>query len=480
VNADSALRTAGLSRIATREIATVVAIQVAVLTLLASRYGFHRDELYFRAAGRRLDWGYVDQPPLTPLLARLFAFGDAPFTMRIAATLAGAAITVSAALIAREFGGGRGAQVLAAGATALSAFVLALTHLLSTATVDMLMWMLVGLFMIRLLRTGDGRWWLAIGAAVGLALCNKWLVPLLVLAFGMAVLAVGPRQVLRTWWLAGAALLAALIASPVVVWQAAHGFPLLTVARGISEADGAQNRILFVPMQFLYLSPVLVPMWVAGLIALWRDRRFRAVAMTYPALCVVVLPLGGKPYYTVPLLVLLAAAGAAPTWRWARSHSAWASVAAVAGAVMSVVIALPVLPASALGPVLAVNPEQGEQVGWRELTMSVAQVWRQAGPRSVIFSRNYGQAGAVERYGPEYGLPQPYSGHMSYWDWGPPPDSADGNVVVVGTRHAIFTGCRVAVVHRAVIDNEEDGTEIAVCEPVVWSRAWPELRRFYG
>ena len=468
-----------MPRVATREIATVVAIQTAALTLLASRYGFHRDELYFRAAGRRLDWGYVDQPPLTPLLARLFAFGDAPFTLRIAATLLGAAITLAAALIARELGGGRGAQVLAAGATALSGFVLALTHMLSTATVDMLLWMLVGLFMIRLLRTGDGRWWLAVGAAVGLALCNKWLVPLLVLAFGVALLAVGPRNVLRTWWLAGAVAVAALIAAPVVVWQAAHGFPLLTVARGISEADGTQNRILFVPMQFLYLSPVLVPMWVAGLMALWRDRRFRAVVLAYPALCVVVLVLGGKPYYTVPLLVLLAAAGAAPTWRCARNHPAWASVAAVAGAVMSAVIALPVLPASALGPVLAVNPEQGEQVAWRELTMSVAQAWRQAGPRSVIFTRNYGQAGAVERYGPEFGLPQPYSGHMSYWDWGPPPDSADGNVVVIGTRHPIFTGCRVAVVHRAVIENEEDGTEIAVCHPVVWSQAWPELRRFY-
>ena len=108
-------------------------------------------------------------------------------------------------------------------------------------------------------------------------------------------------------------------------------------------------------------------------------------------------------------------------------------------------IALPVLPVGALGPVLAVNPEQGEQVGWRELTASVAQAWAQAGPDAVIFTRNYGQAGAVERYGPEYGLPQPYSGHMSYGDWGPPPDSADGPVVVVGPRHPLFTGCLVVV-----------------------------------
>jgi hypothetical protein len=110
----------------------------------------------------------------------------------------------------------------------------------------------------------------------------------------------------------------------------------------------------------------------------------------------------------------------------------------------------------------------------------VARAWRHAGPGAVIFTRNYGQAAAVERYGPELGLPQPYSGHMSYADWGPPPDSANAKVVVVGQRPPIFSGCRVSVIHRAVIANEEDGTEISVCDPITWSRVWPELRRFYG
>jgi hypothetical protein len=466
--------------VAVREIGIVVAIQVALLTALSGRYGFHRDELYFLAAGKRLDWGYVDQPPLTPLIARLFSYGDSPVTLRIAATVAGAAIVILVALIAREFGGGRGAQLLAAAATASSGLVLGVTHMLATATLDMLLWTVLAFFVVRLLRSGDDRWWLAIGATAGVAMANKWLVPLLVIAWGCSLLAVGPRRILRSWWLLGGAALAVLICLPIMIWQAAHDFPLLTVARGISESDGTENRLMFVPLQILYLSPILVPVWIAGFVVLSRDPRYRSIALAYLVLCAVVLGLGGKPYYPMPLLLVLMAAGADPAWRWAARHRTWAVAAAGAGAALSVLIALPVLPARALEPVLAVNPEQGEQVGWRDFTASVAAAWQRAGPDAVIFTRNYGQAGAVEKYGADFGLPQPFSGHMSYWDWGPPADSQTGRVVVVGPRNPVFTGCRVIVVHRAVVENEEDGTEIAVCNPVVWSQVWPTVRRLYG
>ncbi len=466
--------------VAVRGLAMVVAAQAVGLTALSSRYGFHRDELYFLAAGERPDWGYIDQPPLTPLLAGLFSFGDSPVGLRVAATLVGAALVVVIALTARELGAGPAAQVLAAACTALSIFVLAVTHMLSTASVDTLLWAVIGLLMIRLLRSRSDRWWIAIGAAVGLALTNKWLVLLLVLALGASLLMVGPRQVLRTWWLAGGIAVALLISAPVLIWQAAHRFPLLTVARGISDSDGTEHRLLFVPIQLVYLSPVLVPMLAVGFTALWRDRRFRAMAVSYPVLCAVTLAMGGKPYYTMPLLLVLLAAGAEPAWQWVSRRPVAASTVAVAGAATSVVVALPVLPVGKLTPVLAVNKEQGEQVGWREFTASVARAWALAEPGSVIFTRNYGQAGAIEHYGPEFGLPQPYSGHMSYADWGPPPDSSGSQVVVVGRPASTFTNCRVVATHRGVIPNEEDGTEIALCDPVMWSKLWPDLRRFYN
>jgi 4-amino-4-deoxy-L-arabinose transferase-like glycosyltransferase len=482
-----------LPRFAAARVGVVVALQAVVLTALSGRYGFHRDELYFLAAADRLDWGYVDQPPLTPVFAWLSTtvFGATPMGLRVVATLLAVLTVVVVALVARELGAGTAGQVVAAVAGALGTFTLTVGHMLSTTTVDVLMWTVIGWLALRLLRTGDGRWWLAIGAAAGVGLVNKWLVALLLFALGVAVLAVGPRSVLRTWWLAAGVVVAAVIVAPTLVWQAAHDFPLLTVASGISADDGAENRILFVPMQLVYLSPVLVPVWVAGLVRCWRDpevRWARALAVGYPVVCVVLLVTGGKPYYAVPLLVLLTAAGVPPVLRWlaaVRARRVWSGVAAAVGIAMSVVLALPVLPTSALGPVLAMNKEPGEQVGWPEFVDTVARGWAaipaEDRDTAVIFTANYGQAGAIEHYGPERGLPRPYSGHMSYADWGPPAERS-GPVLLVGEldQHPFGT-CRLVATHASTIDNEEHGTQLHLCtaptEP--WPTVWPRLRHFY-
>lgn len=474
-----------LNRFAWGPVGLIVAAQAVVLTLFSGRYGFHRDELYFLAAGKRLAWGYVDQPSLTPLLARLSTdvFGATPAGLRVAATLCAMGTVVLLALVAREFGGGRGAQVLTAAVTALSAFVVVDGHMLSTATVDLLVWSALGLVALRLFRTGDGHWWLAIGAVIGIGLESKWLVLLMVASIGLAVLTVGPRTVFRSGWLAAGIALALALAAPGLIWQASHDFPLLTVASGISEDDGAENRILFVPMQLLYLSPVVVPVWIAGALRLWRDpdlRWARSMALAYPILCVILVVLGGKPYYSAPFLLLLTAAGADPCLRWLDRgwRRALAVTLALVGAAVSLVVGLPLLPVSALEPVLAVNKEPGEQAGWPELASTVARV-RSEAPTAVIFTRNYGQAGALEHYG----LPAVYSGHMSYADWGPPPDDA-GPVVVVGPYlPEWFTGCREVAVHDngLGVENEEQGVRISLCAGTSrpWSELWAGMRHYY-
>ncbi|MFB9834101.1 glycosyltransferase family 39 protein, partial [Actinoallomurus acaciae] len=235
---------AGPPRLAAGPVAVVVVGLAAVLSALSPRYGFHRDELYFLVAGGHPAWGYVDQPPLTPLIARAATalFGDTPAGLRVAATLAGAATVFVTALIARELNGGRRAQVFAALAAAVSGFVLAVGHMVSTATFDLLAWLVVAWLALGLARTGDGRRWPVLGAVVGLAMLNKYLVGMLAVALLIAVLSVGPRGVLRGRWPVAAVAIAAVIATPNLWWQATHGWPQLTVAGGISSDDGAANR----------------------------------------------------------------------------------------------------------------------------------------------------------------------------------------------------------------------------------------------
>ncbi|WP_410570884.1 ArnT family glycosyltransferase [Amycolatopsis sp. cmx-4-61] len=491
-----------LPRFAALPVGIVVAVQAVVLTALSGRYGFHRDELYFVAAGRRPDWGYVDNPPITPWLARASTavFGETPSGLRVVATLLGMATVVVVALIAREFGGGRGVQLGTAIATALSSYVLVVSHTLATNSADVLLWSVLTLCGLRLLRTGDGRWWLAVGAAAGLGLANKWLVLLLLSGLGIGVAVAGPRGVLRTWWLAAGAGIAVVLAAPVVLWQAAHGWPMLTVAGGISADDGPGNRLLFVPMQLVLLSPVLVPVWVTGLVRPWREpglRWARALAIAYPVVCAELLAVGGKPYYSVPLLLPLVALGAEPAVRWfgrgGPARRALTGVAVAVCAAVSVLIGLPVVPASALnGPLLAMNKEPGEQVGWPDFAGTVADAWARipATERdtAVILTGNYGEAGALERYGPERGLPQAYSPHMSYADWGPPPDRLVGPVLLVGRIRPgtpaarLLTGCRAVAKHHNAdgVHNDEDGVVVSLCTLTrPWSEAWPQLRRYY-
>ncbi|MEU6236366.1 glycosyltransferase family 39 protein [Kitasatospora sp. NPDC047058] len=490
-----------LSPFAAKPVAGIAGGVAALLVLLAGRYGYHRDELYFLLAGQHPAWGYVDQPPLTPLLGRASTtlFGDGLTGLRVVPALLAATTVTLVALLARELGSGRRGQVLAACSAAVSAFVLATGHLLNTSTFDLPAWLTVCLLALRLLRTGDGRWWPAVGAATGVALLNKDLVPLLAAALVPAVLVAGPRRVLRGWWPVAGAAVALLVALPNLWWQAAHGWPELTVAGGISDEDGTGNRLMFVPMQVLYLSPVLVPVWAAGFRRLRTDPALhwaKAFALAYPVLCALVIIGGGKPYYAFPLLFVLVAAGCEPlaqrlAARPRRRRAAFAGWLAFAAAV-NAVITLPVLPARLTPAVTWIYPEQAEQIGWPELAAAAAEGWSAIPPdqrdRAVVFVTDYGEAGALARYGPGLGLPAPYSGHMSLADWGPPPDGSNGPVLLLHPDgypavERNFTGCRVVarVDNAHGVPNQEQHAPVLLCTGTTapWSALWPRLRHYY-
>jgi 4-amino-4-deoxy-L-arabinose transferase-like glycosyltransferase len=478
-------------------LAAVGVVVTAVLLAFAGRYCYHRDELYFLRAGQEPAFGYVDQPPLTPLLAAAMdtlAPGSL-VALRLPSALAAGLVVVLTGLLAREFGAGRDGQLLAAGCMAVSSILLIVGHLLSTTTLDLLAWTALSWLLVRALRD-DGPIWLVTGAVAGIALQNKVQPVFLLAAVVLGVLAVGPRTALRSpWpWLGG--LLAAVGWAPNLLWQAANGWPQLELADAIAAGSSGTSEpwYLFLPFQLVLVSPLLVPVWAAGWWRLARDpalRRWRAFAVAYVVLAVLFLLTGGKPYYLAGLYPVLLAAGAAPVVAWTRRGTGRLRAGLLAAALalslaIDGVLGLPVVPVERLAdtPVPDVNYDAGETVGWPTLAAAVERARGDlpAGARVAVLTGNYGEAGAIDRFAPR--LAPAYSGHNSYWTWGPPPDDTDV-VLAVGLPEeqlARWFG-EVAVVDRVDngvgLDNDEQGTPIvrAMDRYVPWSEIWPQLRR---
>lgn len=466
-----------------------------VLTAVSGRYGYHRDELYFLMLPPH--WGYVDQPPLAPLLARLCssAIAAEPWAVRIPATLATVASVLVLALVTREMGGGLAAQTLAAWGFAFAALPLIMGHALLTSTLDMPVWPAVLLFVIRAQLRREPRWWLAAGVVVGLSMYNKLLVAVLLTAVAAGMALIGPRRTLRWKWVVAGLALALVIGSPNLIYQATHGWPQLSMGNALAANNAGQTRVMMWPFLLLMLGPPLVPIWVAGLVGLvrrpdWRQVRFLAAA--FPILLVLVFIMGAQFYYPFGLLAVLFAIGCLPTVEWARRarwrEAALASAVAV-NALVSVVLGLPVIPLSVLGdtPVPAVNQIARDSVGWPTYVRQVARVY--AGlpvgdrRRAVILTSNYGEAGAVQRYGARYGLPGAYSGQNQLYYQARPPESVSVVVMVGGQLHearAHFRSCRtVGYLDNGLgVDNEEQAQPIAVCRRPIggWPTVWPALR----
>ena len=483
------------STLATRQLLALGAVISLILVIGAHGYGYHRDELYFLAAGHHLAWGYADQGPLTPLIAHVMQ-GLAPDSLTAlrvpSALMTGVTVVVTGALVV-ELGGSRRAQLMAASSMAVGAFCLFVGHVLSTSTFDLLAWTVVTWLIARAVRTGVAWIWLVAGMVVGLALLNKPLISFLLVALLAGLLAVGPREVLREPWLWVGLALALLFWSPWLIWQGMHGWPQLEVSSSIASggSGSSQPRWALLPFQFLLVSPVLAPIWIAGLVALLQReslREFRFFAIAWFCLVLVFLVTAGKPYYVAGLFPVLLAAGALETDAWlqrgsVRARTAVLGTAIALSGVVSIVLALPVLPVRDTGVVLAANGDVGETIGWPVFVREVALVARRAHGNPVIFTSNYGEAGAIDRFGPKLGLPPAYSGHNAFATWGPPPNRP-GAVVVIGldldkVTHS-FTACRLAlhVDNRAGVDNDELGTPIYLCRGTrrPWSQIWRDLR----
>lgn len=469
---------------------------------LAGRYGYHRDELYYLVAGRHPAWGYDDQPPLAPMLARSMdvLFPGSVTGLRLPSAVAVAVVVLLAGLLARELGGARRAQLLAAGTAACAPVIVVSGHLLSTTILDILGWTLLSWLLVRWVRVRQDRLLLLAGPVTGLALLNKSLVVLLVAGILCGVLLAGPRQLLSRPALWLAAVVATALWVPNLWWQATHDWPQLEMSAVIRDDVGVGGAVALLPNQLLLLGPPLAGIAIAGLWRLLRtaeSRPYRAFGWAYLVVLALTLVTGGREYYPAGLYPVLIAAGAVATVSWwsggrVRARRALVGAALVLGAVSTVAIALPVYPVDRLAdtPQAAVNYDAGETVGWPELAGTVADVYRSLPvsqrATAVILAGNYGQAGAIDRYGRPLGLPSPYSGHLNFWRWGPPPDTAAGPVILVGgaaAQLAPYCSPVTVVAHHDNgygLDNEEQGIPIGVCDRLTrpWSEIWPGFHRF--
>jgi len=484
-----------------RRVFIVATAVFALLMAFSARYGFHRDELYFIVCGQHLQLSYVDQPVFVPLVARLSVelFGVSVVGLRLWPALAAFGTVVLGGLIAREFGGGRLAQLLGAIGVASAPALLGADHILDTTPFDLLSWTALAFFVIRIGRTGDNRWWIPAGAVLGIGLANKHSIGFFALALVIGTLASGGWRLLANRYCLCGLAIALACTVPDLIWQAQHGWATIAMTRVLAKENGGLgNAISFLFSQLLMAAPPLIPVWIFGLRFLWGSERplWRALAWSWGLLVVFFAATSGaKPYYVAATYFFLIAAGAVRTeQRWAEIKRLYLVGVPIAFLV-TLPIVLPVLPQGWIGWTKAVNPVLTETVGWPQLVGSVTHVWDGLSPaqraNAVIFASNYGEAGSIDELG--HGLPPAVSGHNTFWWWGPgKPDAGTVVAVLPGPKDdpsALLARLRsdfVSVTQAATITNpwhlsnqEYDG-HVYICRTPrrPWSAIWPAFRTY--
>jgi hypothetical protein len=475
-----------------------IAAAFAVFHILTNgRYGFHRDELQFLSDARHLDWGFVSYPPLTPFVESLslHLFGLSLIGLRLASVLAQTLVVIVSSLMARDLGGNRQAQAFTALAVGLSPLVTFEATEFQYTTFGMLWWVLVSWFTIRLLKTENPRWWLGIGAAIGMGLLTKYSVTFFVAGLLIGLVLTRSRRYFASPWFWAGVGLALLLFSPNIVWLVRHDFISYHFLQHIHARDVGRGRAEgFWKDQFLGNADLFAaPVWILGLIAFFANRRYRMLAWMY------VVPVAffwlnkGRFYYVAEAYPPLVAMGSAAAERWLASRKTWQRVSIEAVFVAGVLaigayIQARLVPIASSGPLrtFALNSSSDlrEEIGWDNLVRTVAGIRDSLPPDQQthlgITVSNYGEQGAIEILGPAYQLPPPISTTNSAWLRGYPTPQPT-TIIVLGLRqdeaNDVFTNCRWAGHNGNAegVRNEEsvDHPDIFVCGPPRLS--WPEL-----
>jgi hypothetical protein len=496
-------------------VAYVAGVKFLVHMATANLYGFFIDELYFLACGQHLAWGYVDFPPLTAFqvwLTRLL-FGDSPWSIRLFPSLAGAGLVLLTGAIVRELGGGRFAQLLAALVILFAPGNLAFCSYLSMNSIEPLIWGGCALIVIRIIRRNDPRLWLWFGALSGIGLLNKHTMLVFGFATVAALLLTPDRRLLFNRWLVLAGLLAFAIFLPNLIWEIRHHFPHLEQLANIRRngRDVQMNPIGFLLWDVLMMNPLSAPVWIAGLISLLGGslKRYRAIGVAWVVTYLVLIATQGRFYYLLPAFAPLVAAGAvAAEGLTARQGRRWLQPAycslVALGGVLLAPSAVPLLPPETYFRFAALThlgqprfehrattsmPQFfADRLGWEEMVATVARVWWSLPPdvraRTAIFGNDYGQSGAIDFYGPRYGLPKAVGGHLSNWYWGPRNYTGESLLVLGDDRETLESKFEVvrpmAEIGNRYAMEQEHFTLFLAQRPRGWTlqSAWGQLKKF--
>lgn len=471
------------------------------------QYGFHQDEMVVVDNAYNLDWGYVEYPPITPFLTRisLGIFGLSLVSARMFAALAQSVVMVLAGLMAKELGGKRVTQILAAIATAIAPIALAEGAMVMYVTFDFLWSVLIAYFIIRLLKSDDPRWWLGIGAAIGLGMMTKFTMAFFTAGIVGGVLLTDARRYLKSPWLWGGVVLSLLVFLPNMLWQIKHDFISLDFLQGIHARDVREGRAEdYLIGQFVFCAnTVVIPLWIAGLYYYFfrQDGKcYRMLGWMYVITFMIYLLAQGLSYYQAPAYPMLIAAGALVWQGWINKLSVQKSrvalgttwTALVIGAVLAGTVALPIAPVNSplFNAVSEVHDLFTEQIGWHDMVKTVGGIYAglpvEEKARAGILTQENDEASALNLYGGEYGLPKAISGSDTFWLRGygnPPPEM----LIVVGFDPQyisyFFEQCTVAgtTTNSYGIDNDlANPPEIYVCRKVrfTWPDLWARIKHY--
>jgi len=442
-------------------ICAFVLAKLAIHFVFNRGYGHFRDELYYLACGQHLAFGYVDQPPLTPLIGRAsrVLFGDSLSSIRFFPALAGGAKIALTAWIARELGGRAWAIALAMTASLSCLVYLGIDNILSTNFLEPLFWMGCAYIVVRIVNGASPKLWLWFGVLVGLGLENKHSMVFFGAGIVIGLLLTPLRREFTRKWIWLGALIAFLIALPNVIWEAQHHWATYELLSNIAHSDKnvVNPPLEFIKQQIIILNPATFPVWFAGLLWLFfarAGRRYAALGIAYLVTLMEMIVLHGKHYYLAPAYpMLFAAGGVAFEGLLRRSWVAWLKPAAITAMIATGALAAPTImpilaPERVNGYMKAIHFEPpksendhtaalpqilADQFGWPEMAEQVAAVYNslpaEDRAKAAVFAQDYGEAAAVDFFGPKYGLPPALSGHQNYFLWGP--RGYNGDVLVV-------------------------------------------------